>query len=117
MIAPVRGHTVRPTHPAPAGASNRRVSVPAPGAQQLLRLQRGAGNAAVTGLVVQRDDKKLLTSAQAATAVTFYRSRPDLYTADVIKRIQELVKTPATGIPDAAMAQGWPGNRRTRAGR
>jgi hypothetical protein len=42
---------------------------------------------------------------------------PDLYTADVIKRIQELVKTPATGSRTPRWAKGWPENRRTRAGR
>jgi peptidoglycan hydrolase-like protein with peptidoglycan-binding domain len=47
-----------------------------------------------------------LTAAQAALAVSFYRGKPELYTEDVIRKIQQSVKSPETGKPDAAMAQG-----------
>jgi hypothetical protein len=47
-----------------------------------------------------------LSPAQAAMAVSFYRGRPDLYTEDVILKIQHAVKSSETGKPDAAMAQG-----------
>ena len=50
-----------------------------------------------------------LGAAQAAAAVSFYRSKPDLYTRDVVLKIQHAVKSPETGTPDAAMAQGVAG--------
>lgn len=51
-------------------------------------------------------DAALLTPGQAAMAVSFYASQPDLYPADVIRKIQAAVKVPETGSADAAMAQG-----------
>jgi peptidoglycan hydrolase-like protein with peptidoglycan-binding domain len=61
------------------------------------------------GAVVQLQDAAApdpLTPAQAAMAVSFYRGRPDLYTEDVILKVQQAVKSPQTGKADAAMAQG-----------
>lgn len=47
-----------------------------------------------------------LSPAQAAMAVSFYTSQPDLYPPDVIRKIQAAVKSPETGVADADMAQG-----------
>jgi peptidoglycan hydrolase-like protein with peptidoglycan-binding domain len=49
---------------------------------------------------------ELLSAGQAAMAVSFYQSQPDLYPPDVIRKIQHAVKSPETGVADAAMAQG-----------
>src|SRR4051812_11029645 len=47
-----------------------------------------------------------LSASQAAMAVSFYQGQPDLYPPDVIHKIQQAVKSPDTGVADAAMAQG-----------
>ena len=47
-----------------------------------------------------------LSPVQAAIAVSFYQSKPDLYGEDVILKIQHAVHSPETGKPDPAMAQG-----------
>jgi peptidoglycan hydrolase-like protein with peptidoglycan-binding domain len=69
---------------------------------------RSVSNESMTGLVQRQDADapNLLSSGQAAQAVSFYKSKPDLYPPDVIKKIQQAVKSPETGIADAAMAQG-----------
>src|SRR5262249_21477351 len=85
-------------------------------------LQSTAGNHAVARMVdrvrVQRDDSDAraqrqvvdpetpLSAGQAARAVSFYQARSDLYPPDVIKKIQNAVKSPETGTADPAMAQG-----------
>jgi peptidoglycan hydrolase-like protein with peptidoglycan-binding domain len=75
--------------------------------QPLLWLQRTAGNQAVATLVQRSDDeKKLLTSGQAARAVSFYRGRPDLYTPAIVTKIKMAVKSGVSGGPDAEMAEG-----------
>ncbi len=75
---------------------------------EILRLQRGAGNRAVTAYLQRQavEAPPLLAPGAAAVAVSFYSGRPDLYTADVITRIQAAVKAPETGVADAAMAEG-----------
>jgi peptidoglycan hydrolase-like protein with peptidoglycan-binding domain len=61
-----------------------------------------------TPVVQRKEDGEadLLTPAQAALAVSFYRGKPDLYPRDVILQIQHAVHSPETGTADPAMAQG-----------
>jgi peptidoglycan hydrolase-like protein with peptidoglycan-binding domain len=65
--------------------------------------------APATTLKIQRQattTAALLSSAQIAQAISFYRSKPDLYPSAVINKIQHAVKSPETGVPDSAMVQG-----------
>lgn len=73
----------------------------------IVQLQRAAGNRAVAGLLQRQPvaTAELLSSGQAARAVSFYRGQPDLYPEDVILKIQQAVGSPETGVPDAVMAQ------------
>jgi peptidoglycan hydrolase-like protein with peptidoglycan-binding domain len=85
---------------------------PSPGKRTLvdqLAPQPGAGNDAVAAAPVGVDPAAgaaPLAVGQAAMAVSFYQGQPDLYPPDVIHKIQQAVKSPDTGVADAAMAQG-----------
>jgi len=72
-------------------------------------LQRAAGNRAVTALLQRQvavGTKSLLSPSQVARALSFYRGKRDLYPPDVVSKIQHAVKSPETGVADAAMVEG-----------
>jgi len=76
-------------------------------AHPLLALQRLAGNTAVTVLVQRQAgpaDETPLSAAQVATALSFYRQQPRLYTAEVVTELRSRLSLPAGGI-DADLAQ------------
>jgi hypothetical protein len=73
------------------------------------QLERVVGNRVMTALLQRQLDlttRSLLSPGQSARAVSFYRRRPDLYTPDVITKIQHAVKSPETRAPDSEMAEG-----------
>ncbi len=98
---------MKTTAPPPARAP---AAAPAPAASAphlIERLQRSAGNRAVTAFLQRQpvEAKEHLSAGQAAHAVAFYTSRPELYPADVIVKIQKAVGSPQTGVADSEMAQ------------
>jgi hypothetical protein len=75
----------------------------------LLALQRTAGNRAVARYVARQaavEAPSLLNAGAASVAVSFYKGKPDLYTADVITKIQDAVGAPSSGEADPGLAEG-----------
>ena len=98
---------MRTTAPPPVRERTRSPPPPAPAPHAVARLQRAAGNRAVTAFLQRQavETAPQLSAGQAAHAVSFYTGRPELYPTDVIAKIQRAVGSPETGVPDQAMAQ------------
>jgi peptidoglycan hydrolase-like protein with peptidoglycan-binding domain len=91
--------------PAPAGAPARPPALPE---HALLALQRTAGNRAVASYVARQaavEAPPLLNPGAASMAVSFYKGKPDLYTTDVITKIQDAVGAGQSGEADPEMAE------------
>ena len=98
---------MKTTAPPPVRETVAAPAPPAPAPQLIERLQRSAGNRAVTAFLQRQpvETKEHLSAGQAAHAVAFYTGRPELYPADVIVKIQKAVGSPQTGVADTEMAQ------------
>jgi peptidoglycan hydrolase-like protein with peptidoglycan-binding domain len=98
---------MKTTAPPPVRETVAAPAPPAPAPALIERLQRSAGNQAVTAYLRRQEveTKPHLSAGQAAHAVAFYTARPELYPADVILKIQKAVGSPQTGVADAEMAE------------
>ena len=77
---------MKTTAPPPVRETVAAPAPPAPAPQLIERLQRSAGNRAVTAFLQRQPvaTKEHLSAGQAAHAVAFYTGRPELYPSDVI---------------------------------
>ena len=80
-----------------------------PAAEQVLTLQRRAGNRAVQAALLQRQavdaPAGLLDATQVAAAIRFHARQPERYTPTIMGEIQARVGAEATGVADAATVQ------------
>jgi peptidoglycan hydrolase-like protein with peptidoglycan-binding domain len=96
-----------------AGPETRRPPAPrAPGhpaIEQMLTLQRRAGNRAAQAALLQRQEADEpagpLDAKQVAAAIRFHARQPERYTAAILQEIQVRLGVEVTGVADAATVQ------------
>jgi hypothetical protein len=105
LVRVLQQHERRPRGtPPPASRAPGR-----PAVEQMLSLQRRAGNRAARAAMLQRQEADEpagpLDATQVAAAIRFHTSQPARYTDAIVREIQARVGVAVTGIVDAATVQ------------